>query len=321
ITSCHYQDAGAMPLQAAAYFFADAITYIEHTLARGLSIDSFAPRLSSYHYTHSDFFGEVAKYRAMRRLWARMMKERFGAQDPSSCMFRFGNPCGGSSLTAAQPKNNIVRVALEALASILGGTQAIHTGAWDEAYAIPTQESADLALKTQLILAHEMGVTQTVDPLGGSYYVEHLTNQAEAEIQQRLGKIELLGGMVRAIENGYIQREITDSAYERERQIQRGEKVVVGVNRFANPAEEEDFPLHAYDVRIPERQAERLRRIRQERSSDRVRRALDRLRQAAEGTENLMPYLIESVEAYATLGEITRVFREIFGEFREPVGI
>lgn len=323
ITSCHYQDAGATPVQAAAYFFADAITYIERTLERGLSIDSFAPRLSSYHYTHSDFFEEIAKYRAMRRLWARMMKERFGAQDPNSWLFRFGTPCGGASLTVAQPMNNVVRVAYEALASILAGTQTIHTGAWDEGYSIPTQESADLALKTQLILAHETGVTQTVDPLGGSYFVEVLTNQVEGEIQRRLNRIEVMGGMVRAVENGVIQREIIDSAYEREKKIQSGEKVVVGVNRFVQHSQEEegDLDLHQYDSQVPDRQGERLRRIRQERDRGRVKRSLEQLRRVAEGQENVVPYLIEAVEAYATLGEISRVFREVFGEFREPVGI
>jgi methylmalonyl-CoA mutase N-terminal domain/subunit len=252
-----------------------------------------------------------------------MMKERFGARKDASCMFRFGTPCGGASLTAAQPMNNVARVAYEALASILGGTQTIHNSSWDEGYAIPTQDSADLALKTQLILAHETGITHAVDPLGGSYYVEALTDRVEEEIQRRLDKIETLGGMVRAIETGVIQREIIDAAYKREKNIQSGEKVVVGVNRFvqSSPEEEEDLVLHQYDSQIPDRQAERLGRIRRERDGAKVTRSLEQLRQVVMGQENVVPYLVEAVEAYATMGEISLVFRDLFGEFDEPVGV
>ncbi|MBI3291586.1 MAG: methylmalonyl-CoA mutase [Elusimicrobia bacterium] len=321
IAGAHFRDAGATAVQEAAFTLSDGIVYVERALQRGMPVDQFAPRLSFYFYTYTDIFEEVAKYRAMRRLWARIMKERFGAQDPRSMMFRFGVVCGGKTLTRQQPLNNVIRVAYEALAAVLGGVQSMFTAAYDEAYAIPTEASAILALRTQQILADETGVANTIDPLAGSYYVEALTDKMEAAIVATMAEVDRLGGMVRCVESGTIQRMIADEAYRSERAIASGEQVVVGVNRYQS-REAGELHLHAYDPSILQRQRERLLSVRRHRDGGAVRQCLSDLRAACREPEKpLMPYIVEAVRAYATVGEMTSTMQEVFGTFQEPVVI
>lgn len=321
IAGAHFRDAGATAVQEAAFTLSDGIVYVERALQRGMPVDQFAPRLSFYFYTYTDIFEEVAKYRAMRRLWARIMKERFGAQDPRSMMFRFGVVCGGKTLTRQQPLNNVIRVAYEALAAVLGGVQSMFTAAYDEAYAIPTEASAILALRTQQILADETGVANTIDPLAGSYYVEALTDKMEAAIVATMAEVDRLGGMVRCVESGTIQRMIADEAYRSERAIAAGEQVVVGVNRYQSQ-EAGELHLHAYDPSILQRQRERLLSVRRHRDGGAVRQCLSDLRAACREPEKpLMPYIVEAVRAYATVGEMTSTMQEVFGTFQEPVVI
>ncbi len=317
IAGAHFRDAGGTAVQEAAYTLADGITYIEAVCNRGLAVDRFAPRLSFYFYTHNDFFEEVAKYRAMRRLWARLLRERFKAKDDRSCMFRFGVVCGGSTLTLQEPHNNVVRVAYQALASVLGGAQTVFTCAWDEAHALPTEASALLALRTQQILAHETDVTATADPLGGSFFVEDLTNRMEEAIRRSIEDIERRGGMVRLIQEGWIQREIAESASRHQRAVESGERVVVGVNRFTSEAKAA-LELHRQDPASVRAKLDGLAGLRRRRDAGAAARALDRLRAAAEGTESLMPPILAAVEADCTVGEITGVLRKVFGEFQEP---
>jgi methylmalonyl-CoA mutase N-terminal domain/subunit len=319
IAGAHFRDAGATAVQEGAFTLADAIVYVERMLVRGLDVDAFGPRLSFYFYTHGDFFEEVAKYRAMRRLWARIMKERFGARDERSCMFRFGVVCGGSSLTLQEPHNNIVRVTTETLASVLGGAQTIFTCAWDEAHALPTEASALLALRTQQILAYESGVANTVDPLGGSYYVEALTDATERAMAEKIAQIEAAGGMVRAIQAGWIQREISESAFKHQQAVEAGERVVVGVNKFARKGAQEKIEIYRQEPGGVDSQLRRLADVRRERDADRAVRALERLHLAAAGTENLMPPILEAVESYCTVGEMSGTLRKVFGEFQEPI--
>ena len=321
IAGAHFRDAGGTAMQEAAFTLSDGIVYVERALQRGMLVDQFAPRLSFYFYTYTDIFEEVAKYRAMRRLWARIMKERFGAQDPRSQMFRFGVVCGGKSLTRQQPLNNVIRVAYEALAAVLGGVQSMFTAAYDEAYALPTEESAILALRTQQVLADETGVANTIDPLAGSYYVEALTDKMETAIVATMDEVDRLGGMVHCVENGTIQRMIADEAYRSERAISSGEQAVVGVNRYQSQ-EAGQLHLHAYDASILERQRERLSEVRRRRDSRAVRQYLTDLHAACRDPQKpLMPYIVDAVRAYATIGEITDTMREVFGVFQEPVGI
>ena len=321
IAGAHFRDAGATAVQEAAFTLSDGIVYVDRSLQQGMPVDQFAPRLSFYFYTYTDIFEEVAKYRAMRRLWARIMKDQFDAQDPRSMMFRFGVVCGGKTLTRQQPLNNVVRVAYEALASILGGVQSMFTAAYDEAYAIPTEESAILALRTQQILAHEAGATNTIDPLAGSYYVEALTDQMEEAIVSTMDEVQRLGGMVRCVENGTIQRMIADEAYRAERAIASGEQVVVGVNRYQSQ-EEGELHLHEYDPSILQRQLARLRNVRRGRDHTTAQQTLHDLRAACRDPEKkLMPYIVEAVRAYATIGEITSTMQDVFGVFQEPVVI
>ncbi|HSB73497.1 MAG TPA: methylmalonyl-CoA mutase family protein [Candidatus Methylomirabilis sp.] len=317
IAGAHFRDAGATAVQEAAYTLADGITYVEAVVGRGLAVDSFAPRLSFYFYTHNDFFEEVAKYRAMRRLWARILRQRFGATDDRSCMFRFGVVCGGSTLTMQEPRNNVVRVAYQAMASVLGGAQTIFTCAWDEAHALPTEDSALLALRTQQILAHETNVTSTADPLGGSFYVEDLTRRMEGAIQETIQQIERRGGMVHLIQDGWIQREIAESAVRHHRAVEAGARVVVGLNRFTSPGKP-SMDIHRQDPAGVRQKLDGLARFRRERHAAGAARALERLQAAAEGTENLMPPILAAVEADCTVGEITAVLRGVFGEFQEP---
>ncbi len=317
IAGAHFRDAGGTAVQEAAYTLADGLTYIEAVCRRGLEVDRFAPRLSFYFYTHNDLFEEVAKYRAMRRLWARFLRDRFRARDERSCMFRFGVVCGGSTLTLQEPHNNVVRVAYQALASVLGGAQTIFTCAWDEAHALPTEASVLLALRTQQILAHESNVAATADPLGGSYYVEDLTNRMEEAIRSTIEDVERRGGMVRLIQEGWIQRQIAESAMRHQRAVEAGERVVVGVNKFTSSGKA-SLDLYKPDEAGVQQKLQGLAELRRRRDAGRAARALEQLEGAARGSENLMPPILAAVEADCTLGEITGVFRKAFGEFQEP---
>lgn len=314
----HFRDAGATAIQEGGFTLADAIVYAERCIARGIAVDSFAPHFSFYFYTHSDFFEEVAKYRAMRRLWARIMRERFEAKDPRSWKFRFGVVCGGSTLAAAEPENNIVRVAYQALASIAGGAQTIFTCSYDEALALPTKESALLALRTQQILAHETGITDIVDLFGGSYFVENLTAKMEAKMEAIIEDIEARGGMISCIESGHIQRRISESAHQWQKAVDSGEQAIVGVNKYADtPAVPQ--AIFSVDPELSTQQIKKLEKVKGGRDPIQVESALSRLKEAARGPDNLMEPIGEAVTAYATIGEISDVFRSVFGEFQEPV--
>jgi len=322
ISGYHIREAGATAAQELAFTLADGFEYVKAGIERGLDVDEFAPRLSFFFNAHNDFFEEIAKFRAARRIWAREMRERFGAKNPRSWWMRFHTQTAGCSLTAQQPDNNIVRTAIQALAAVLGGTQSLHTNSMDEALALPSEPAVRIALRTQQIIAHESGVANTVDPLAGSYFVEALTNRMEEEAYEYFRKIESLGGMLGAIERGFPQREIAESAYRYQREIDAasltGQRTIVGVNDYLTE-EPLTIPLLEIDREGERRQRERLARVRRERDNELVARRLEALREAAQSTENLMPYILDAVRAYATLGEICGVFREVFGEYREPV--
>ncbi len=320
ISGYHIREAGATAVQEMAFTFANAIAYIEAVLARGLSVDEFAPRISWIFNTHNNFFEEIAKYRALRRLWARIMKERFGAQKPESMMLRTHTQTGGSTLQAQQPENNIVRAAIQALAAVLGGVQSLALSCYDEALALPTEEAQRIALRTQQIIAYETGVTDTVDPLAGSYYVEYLTNELERRAREYLERIDAMGGAVRAIETGWMQQEIQAAAWAYQQDVESGREVVVGVNRFRDDDEEPKL-IFRVDPRAAEVQRERLAELRRERDAAAVKRSLARLRAAAEGDDNLMPPILEAVKSYATLGEICGVLRAVFGDYRAPTAV
>ena len=315
ISGYHIREAGSTAIQELAFTLRDGIEYVEWGMRRGLDVDDFVPRLSFFFNAHSDFFEEIAKYRAARRIWYKTMKDRFGAKNPRSWALRFHTQTAGCSLTAQQPYNNVVRTALQALGAVLGGTQSLHTNSLDEAWALPTEFAATLALRTQQIIAHESGVTNTADPLGGSYLVEALTNEVERGAWDYIEKIDAFGGMVAAIERGYPQREIAEAAYQYQRAVDRKEKIVVGVNEYAG--EEKLLEILQIDETVAHRQAARLKKLRAERSNDEVARRLAALRKAAAGTENLMPLLYETVKAYATLGEICDALRAEFGVYEE----
>ena len=318
ISGYHIREAGSTAVQEVAFTLADAVTYVEAAIAAGLELDTFAPRLSFFFNAHSNFFEEIAKYRAARRLWARIMKEKFHARDPRSQMLRFHTQTAGSTLTAQQPNVNIVRTTVEALAAVLGGTQSLHTNAKDEALGLPTEEAALLALRTQQIIAHESGVRNTVDPLAGSYFIESLTTEIETRAQQYLDRIAAMGGMLRAIETGYIQKEIQKAAFEYQKAVESGKQIVVGVNRFTK-TEEDRYPTLRVDQALEADQVARLHALRSERDSARVQEALRRVEDAARGTENLLPVILEAVEAYATVGEVSDAMRRVFGEYKEAV--
>ena len=318
ISGYHMREAGATAIQEVAFTLANAIAYVEGAMAKGLAVDEFAPRLSFFFSAHNDLLEEIAKFRATRRLWARIMKERFKAEDPRSCVLRFHTQTAGSTLTAQQPENNIVRVAIQALAAVLGGTQSLHTNSMDEALALPSELAVRVALRTQQIIAGESGVTNTVDPLGGSYCLEKLTQKIEEGAQDYIDQIDDLGGAVRAIEVGFLQREIGESAYKYQREIEEGSRVIVGVNRFTSPQERPKSLLRV-DPQVREKQIERLIALRKDRDGDEVRGALDELKGRAEGDGNLMPPILKCVEAHATLGEISDVLRMVFGEYK-PTG-
>jgi methylmalonyl-CoA mutase N-terminal domain/subunit len=310
----HMREAGATLVQEVAFALADAVTYVEAALGRGLGVDEFAPRLAFNFTAGTHLFEEAAKYRALRRLWARLMRERFGARKPESWLFRTGAGSGASQLTAQEPENNIVRVTLQALAAALGGAQSLHTAAYDEALALPTEASVRLALRTQQVIAHEAGVTEVVDPLGGSYYVEALTDRIEAGARALMEEIERRGGMLRAIESGWAQQQIAQASWQRQQEIEAGDRVVVGVNRYAEEAEPPRFDLHRHAERFEAEQVEALGRLRAERDGEAVARALSRLEEAARGAANLLPVLVETVATYATMGEMCEVLRRVFGE-------
>jgi methylmalonyl-CoA mutase, N-terminal domain len=315
ISGYHIREAGSTAIQELAFTLRDGIEYVEWGIQRGLAVDDFAPALSFFFNAHNDFFEEIAKYRAARRIWHKTMSERFGSKFARSCALRFHAQTAGCSLTAQQPYNNVVRTAVQALAAVMGGAQSLHTNSLDEAWALPTEFAATLALRTQQILAHETGVANTVDPFGGSYFVETLTNQMEEAAGKYIRKIDEMGGMIEAIEKGYPQREIADASYHYQVSVDRKDKIIVGVNEFTG--EERPIDILRIDESIREQQSVRLRKLRSERSKDQVARQLAALRTAAQGTENLMPHIYAAVKAYATLGEICDALRDVFGTHEE----
>jgi len=318
ISGYHIREAGSTAAQELAFTFADAIEYVRAALSAGLKIDQFAPRLSFFFNAHQDFFEEAAKFRAARRIWAQIMKEKFKAKKPDSMKLRFHTQTAGSSLTAQQPEVNIVRTTLEALSAVLGGTQSLHTNAYDEALALPTEKSAQLALRTQQVIAYESGVSSVVDPLAGSYYVEHLTDRLEEECWEYLKKIEKIGGAAACVENGFFQREIQKSAYEYQKEVETGKRIVVGVNKFV---EEEAFKGKILKVnpRVRDEQIARLEDLKKRRDNDVVRRKLEELRKVAKGKEGMFPVILDCVENSVTLGEICAVLRQEWGEYRGAV--
>jgi methylmalonyl-CoA mutase, N-terminal domain len=318
VSGYHIREAGATAVQEVAFTIADAIAYVQAAIEAGLKVDDFAPRISFFFNAHNNLLEEVAKFRAARRLWARLMRERFHARDPRSQMMRFHTQTAGSTLTAQQPEVNVVRTTIQALAAVLGGTQSLHTNAMDEALALPTEDAARLALRTQQVLAHESGVADTVDPLAGSYAIEELTNQIEQNVVDYLDKIEAVGGMLHAIKSGYIQREIQNSAYEYQRAIETEDAIVVGVNQFQSN-EESDVKTLRVDPAIEQAQIDRLRALRERRDPITTERVLEKLERAARGTENVLPHILECVEAMVTVGEISNRLRGVWGEYREAV--
>jgi methylmalonyl-CoA mutase N-terminal domain/subunit len=320
ISGYHMREAGATAVQEVAFTLANGMAYVKSAIEAGLDIDSFAPRLSFFFNAHNNFLEEVAKFRAARRMWAQIVREKFGAKNPRSWMLRFHAQTAGSTLTAQQPENNIVRTALQAMAAVLGGAQSLHTNSYDEALSLPTEHAARIALRTQQIVAYESGAPNTVDPLGGAYFIESVTNEIEQRAQDYLQKIDALGGTLRAIERGFVQQEIQNSAYEAQRAIERGEATVVGVNRFTQESPHE-VPVQRIDESLEPKQVERLRALRARRDSAAWKRALDGVRDAAQNSENLMPRILAAVEAYATVGEISDTMRRVFGEYQETVVI
>ena len=315
ISGYHIREAGSTAIQELAFTLRDGLEYVEWGMRRGLELDEFVPQLSFFFNAHNDFFEEIAKYRAARRIWHKAMVERYKSQNPRSWALRFHTQTAGCSLTAQQPYNNVVRTAIQALAAVLGGTQSLHTNSLDEAWALPTEFAATIALRTQQIIAHETGVTNTVDPLGGSYFLETLTNEVEHGAWDYIEKIDSLGGMVAAIERGYPQREISEASYRYQVEVDKKEKIIVGVNDFVT--KENPLDTLQIDETVAHRQAERLSQLRAERSSDEVARRLSALRKAAQGSDNLMPYIFDAVKSYATLGEICDAMREVFGTYEE----
>jgi methylmalonyl-CoA mutase N-terminal domain/subunit len=315
VSGYHIREAGSTAIQELAFTLRDGLEYAEWAMRRGMDVDDFAPQLSFFFNAHSDFFEEIAKYRAARRIWQKAMVERYRAKNPRSWALRFHTQTAGCSLTAQQPYNNVVRTAIQALAAVLGGTQSLHTNSLDEAWALPTEFAATIALRTQQIIAHETGVTNTVDPLGGSYFVETLTNEVECGAWNYIEKIDAMGGMVAAIERSYPQREIAEASYRYQMEVDQKEKIIVGVNSYVT--EEKPLDILQIDETVAHRQAERLNKLRAERSSDEVARRLAALRNASKGRENLMPFIYDAVKSYATLGEICDAMKDVFGTYEE----
>jgi methylmalonyl-CoA mutase N-terminal domain/subunit len=320
ISGYHMREAGSTAVQEVAFTLGDGIAYVQAAIDAGLDVDKLAPRLSFFFNAHNNFLEEVAKFRAARRMWARIMREHFKAKNPRSWMLRFHTQTAGSTLTAQQPENNIVRTAIQAMAAVLGGTQSLHTNSYDEALALPTEQAVRIALRTQQIIAYESGAPQTVDPLAGSYYVESLTNEIETRAQAYLEKIEALGGMIRALERGFVQQEIQSAAYEYQQAVERGEATVVGVNRFS-VEEEKPIPIQRIDEALERKQVERVRALRSRRDTKPWKAALNSVEESARSGTNLMPYIVRAVEAYATVGEIADALRRVFGEYKESVVI
>jgi methylmalonyl-CoA mutase, N-terminal domain len=318
ISGYHIREAGSTEIQEVAFTLADGIAYVQAAMDAGLAVDEFAPQLSFFFNAHNNFLAEIAKFRAARRLWARIMSERFGARDPHSLMLRFHAQTAGSTLTAQQPENNIVRVALQALSAVLGGCQSLHANGLDEALALPTEEAALLALRTQQIIANESGVTNTIDPVGGSFAIEKLTNEIEAGAEDYIRRIDALGGMLRAIEAGYVQAEIQQAAYEYQQAVEKGQQVVVGVNRYAGGTEK-PIPTLRIDPEIERAQVVRVQSLRGRRDARKTNAALGEVRRRAVNSENVMPAILNAVEAFATVGEISDAMRGVFGEYRESV--
>jgi len=317
ISGYHIREAGSTAAQELAFTLRDGIEYVEWAQERGLDIDEFVPRLSFFFNAHNDFFEEIAKYRAARKIWAEVMRERFGAKNPRSMWLRFHTQTSGVSLMAQQPYNNVIRVAIQALAGVLGGTQSLHTNSLDETYALPSEEAVTIALRTQQIIAHESGVINCIDPLGGSYFIEKLTSEMEKEAKDYIKKIDDMGGMVKAIELGFPQKEIADSAYWYQQAVEKKEKLIVGVNAFE--MEHEPIPLLDINETVAKQQLARLKEIKKTRNNSQVRERLRDLKKAAEGDINLMPFILKCVKAYATLGEIMDSLKEVFGEYKEPI--
>jgi methylmalonyl-CoA mutase N-terminal domain/subunit len=320
ISGYHMREAGSTAVQEVAFTLGNGMAYVEAAIKAGLDVDKFAPRLSFFFNAHSNFLEEVAKFRAARRMWARIMREHFKAKNPKSWMLRFHTQTAGSTLTAQQPENNIVRTAIQAMAAVLGGTQSLHTNSYDEALALPTEQAARIALRTQQVIAYESGAAQTIDPLAGSYYMEALTNEIEKRAAEYLGKIEVMGGMLKAIERGFVQQEIQNAAYEYQQAVDRGDAVVVGVNRFEVEAEKA-IPIQKIDPALEPKQIERLRALRARRDAAPWKSAVAAVEDAARTGANVMPRIVEAVEAYATVGEIADAMRRVFGEYREAVVI
>ncbi|MCH7516925.1 MAG: methylmalonyl-CoA mutase family protein [Bacteroidetes bacterium] len=320
ISGYHIREAGSTASQEVGFTLANGIAYVEAALNAGLDLDLFALRLSFFFNAHNDLLEEVAKYRAARRLWASIMKDRFSAKNPKSMMLRFHTQTAGSTLTAQQVDNNIVRVTIQTLAAVLGGTQSLHTNSKDEALALPTEDSVRIALRTQQIVAEESGVTNTIDPLAGSYYVEAMTDRIEKEAKDYINKIDSLGGMIEAINSGYVQSEIQKAAYKYEKEFESGERVVVGVNKYQSP-QEENPDLLKIDMKVQKEQIKLLTKVKAERNNEDVKSKIQELKNAAEGNSNLIPYIIEAVKTYATIGEISNSLREVFGEYKENVTI
>jgi methylmalonyl-CoA mutase N-terminal domain/subunit len=317
ISGYHIREAGSTAAQELAFTLADGFTYVEWAIERGLDVDSFAPRLSFFFNAHLDFFEEIAKYRAARRIWARELRDRYGARDPRSLLMRFHTQTAGVSLTAQQPEVNLIRTAIEALAAVLGGTQSLHTNSFDEALALPTEHAVRLALRTQQVIAHETGVVNSIDPLGGAYHVEWLTNELERQAYDYFGRIEALGGVVEAIKENFFQREIADASFRYQAEVERGQRIVVGVNRY-EADEEQALEILRIDPALEQKQIERVRALRARRDGAAVERALTRLKEAASRDDvNLMPFIVEAARAYVTMGEMCDAWREVWGVWRE----
>jgi methylmalonyl-CoA mutase N-terminal domain/subunit len=318
ISGYHMREAGATAVQEVAFTLGNGIAYVEAAQKAGLDVDVFAPRLSFFFNAHNNFLEEVAKFRAARRMWARMMREKLGAKNPRSWMLRFHTQTAGSTLTAQQPENNIVRTAIQAMAAVLGGTQSLHTNSFDEALSLPTEQAARIALRTQQIVAFESGVPNTIDPLAGSYFIESLTDEIEKRAWEYLDKIDALGGMLKAIERGFVQQEIQNAAYEQQKSVESGEATVVGVNRFTQESRSQ-VPIQRIDESLERKQVERLRALRSQRNQAEWKKAIEAIKNAARSRENLMPRIVDAVEAHATVGEISDAMRTVFGEYQETV--
>ena len=320
ISGYHIREAGSTAAQELAFTLADGIAYVEAAVSKGLEVDDFAPRLSFFFNSHNNLLEEIAKFRAARRLWARIMKNRFSAKDPKSMMLRFHTQTAGSTLTAQQPEVNVVRTTIQALAAVLGGTQSLHTNGMDEALSLPTEQAARIALRTQQVIAYESGVADTVDPFAGSFAIEELTNKLEEKAVDYIEKIDAMGGMLKAIETGYVQREIQEAAYEYQRHVEKKEEIVVGVNKF-QIQEDETIPIHKIDPKIERGQIERLNALRERRNAEKVKNTLIKLEEAARTDENLLPKILDCVENYVTVGEISNRLRKVWGEYREAVTV